>query len=74
MVSLFQIIQAIQDLDIVDGDKNPVIEQLSYAVDASRDALQSMDSLAVQGRESVDVLLGCMMAMDAVIGEAKNGK
>ena len=69
-----QLIQnAIANLTILDGDKEPILEQLSYAMDAAKDALKSMDGLTVKGRENVDVLLGCMMAMDAIIGEANNG-
>lgn len=69
-----QLIQnAIANLTILDGDKEPILEQLSCAADAIKSALKSMDDLTVKGRENVDVLLGCMMAMDAIIGEANNG-
>ena len=34
--------------------------------------LAELDEVEVKGRQSVDTLLGCMMAIDAIIGEQKN--
>ena len=73
MVTLRQIYSAIDKLKC-NGDKDAVLEQISCATDALEDALHSMDNLQVVGRESVDVLLGCMMAVEAIIGEDNNGK
>lgn len=72
MVTLRQIYSAIDTLKC-NGDKDAVLEQISCAIDALEDALKSMDDLQVSGRESVDVLLGCMMAIEQMIGESKNG-
>ena len=72
--SIQLILNAIASLTIVDGDKDPILEQLSRAMDAASDALKSMDGLTVKGRDNVDTLLGCMMAIEAIIGEENNGK
>ena len=50
-----------------------MLEQLSSAIDALEDAVKSMDELTVKGRNSVDTLLGCMMAVEQIIGEDNNG-
>lgn len=72
MVTLRQIESAINKLKC-NGDKDAVLERISCATDALEDALHSMDNLQVVGRESVDVLLGCMMATEQIIGDEKNG-
>ena len=72
MVTLRQIYSAIDSLKC-NGDKDAVLEQLSSAIDALEDAVKSMDELTVKGRDNVDTLLGCMMAVEAIIGDEKNG-
>lgn len=72
MVTLRQIDSAIDSLKC-NGDKDAVLEQISCAIDALKDALNGMDELNVKGRDNVDTLLGCMMAVEAIIGEDKNG-
>lgn len=72
MVTLRQIDSAIDSLKC-NGDKDAVLEQVSCAIDALEDALKSMDGLHVSGRNNVDVLLGCMMAVEAIIGGEKDG-
>ena len=56
---------------------------LSLGVDASRateaigllkDLLAELDEVEVKGRKNVDTLLGCMMAIEAIIGEKQNGE
>lgn len=72
MITLRQIYSAIDSLKC-DGDKDAVLEQLASAIDALEDAVKSMDELTVKGRNSVDTLLGCMMAVDSITGEKNNG-
>lgn len=72
MITLRQIYSAIDSLKC-NGDKDATLEQLSSAIDALEDAVKSMDELAVKGRDNVDTLLGCMMAVEAIIGDEKNG-
>lgn len=72
MITLRQIYSAIDSLKC-GGDKDASLEQLSSAIDALEDAVKSMDELTVKGRNSVDTLLGCMMAVEQIIGEDNNG-
>lgn len=72
MITLRQIYSAIDSLKC-GGDKDAVLEQLSSAIDVLEDAIKSMDEFTVKGRNSVDTLLGCMMAVEQIIGDEKNG-
>ena len=67
--SLKQIADALDDLCILSGDKSPVVLKLKEAREITKAALAEMDSLSVQGRGALDTLLGCMMALDAIIGK-----
>ena len=66
MVSLLKIKAAAYDLgiDITHAEK---------AIVELRDFLDVLDGVSVKGRESVDTLLGCMMATESIIGDEKNG-
>lgn len=74
MVTLKQICSALENLNVLGGDKDAVLEKLNCAINAAEDALNSMEYLQVCTRGCVDTLLGCMMATEAIIGEDGNGK
>lgn len=67
--SLQQIIDALDNLCVLEGDKAPILLKLDEARQIIKTALQDMDSLSVQGRGALDALLGCMMAIEAIIGK-----
>ena len=67
--SLRQIIDALEDLCVLDGDKAPIILKLDEARQFIKTALQDLDSLSVQGRGAIDTLLGCMMGLDGIVGK-----
>ena len=73
MVTLRKIYSALESLGILAGDKESALEQIASAIDALKEALISLDTLQVTTRANVDTLLGCMMAIDAIIGEDNNG-
>ena len=63
--------------------RNLIPSLLSVGADASKateaigllkDLLADLDEVEVKGRQKVDTLLGCMMAIEAIIGEQKNGE
>lgn len=63
--------------------RNLIPSLLSVGADASKateaigllkDLLADLDEVEVKGRQKVDTLLGCMMALDKIIGEATNGE
>ena len=67
MISLKQIIPALQTLGVS-------TEHIEAAMSELRGLLAELDEVEVKGRQSVDTLLGCMMAIDAIIGEKQNGE
>ena len=67
MITFKQIIPALQTLGIS-------TEHIETAMAELRDLLVELDDVEVKGRQKVDTLLGCMMAIDAIIGEKKNGE
>ena len=72
--SLKQIYDALDNLCVLEGDKAPILLKLDEARQFIMTALQDLDSLSVQGRSSIDTLLGCMMAMESIIGKVdENG-
>ena len=73
-VSLRMIYDSIASLEVFGGDKDAVLESISQAIDSIESAITSMDSLQVCSRQSVDTLLGCMLAAESIAGVNKNGE
>lgn len=49
-------------------------EHIDLAITELRGLLAELDEVEVKGRQNVDTLLGCMMAIEAIIGkEGENG-
>lgn len=67
MITLKQIIPALQTLGVS-------AEHIEDAIAELRGLLDELDEVEVKGRQKVDTLLGCMMAIDAIIGEKQNGE
>lgn len=44
-------------------------EHIEAAIDELRGLLSELDEVEVKGRTKVDTILGCMMALDAIIGK-----
>lgn len=70
--SLEQIIEALNTVVSLNGDKEPAIEKLKEANDLLDKALDDLDCVTVAGRSTIDTLLGCMMAIEAIIGKKGN--
>ena len=67
MITLKQIIPALQTLGVS-------TDHIEVAMAELRGLLAELDEVEVKGRQKVDTLLGCMMAIDAIIGDKKDGK
>lgn len=67
--SLKMIYDALEDLCVLEGDKAPILLKLDEARQFIKTALSEMNNLSVQGRGALDTLLGCMMAIEAIIGK-----
>ena len=66
-ITLKQLIPALQNLGVS-------TEHIEAAMEELRGLLAELDEVEVKGRQKVDTLLGCMMAIDAIIGEKQNGE
>ena len=66
-ITLKQLIPALISLG-VDG------EHIEKAIAELLGLLAELDEVEVKGRQNVDTLLGCMIAIEAIIGEQKNGE
>ena len=49
-------------------------EHIEAAMAELRGLLAELDEVEVKGRQKVDTLLGCMMTLDAIIGDEKGGE
>lgn len=65
MISLKQLIPALISLGVSE-------QHIQLAIAELQDLLTELDEVQVKGRQSVDTLLGCMMAIDALIGKDGN--
>lgn len=63
-VTLKNIIAALETLGVDTQNINDAIISL-------KDLLAKLDEIEVKGRMKLDTLLGCMMAIEAIIGEEK---
>lgn len=64
MITLKQLIPALISLGVSEHHINEAIEALTQL-------LIELDEVEVKGRQSVDTLLGCMMSIDAIIGNRR---
>lgn len=62
MVSLNQLIPALISVGVNTEHIEKAIENLACL-------LAELDEVEVKGRQQVDTLLGCMMAIDAIVGK-----
>lgn len=62
MITLKQLIPALINLGVD-------VEHINIAIDELSALLASLDDIEVKGRQNVDTLLGCMMAVEAIIGK-----
>ena len=65
MVSLNQLIPALESI----GAREEDIERVKNAQNDLVIALDGLNYVKVAGRRNVDVMLGCMMAIEAIIGK-----
>lgn len=70
--SILQIIGALNGLDALGEERSMAVVKLNEARELMVDALLEMDEISVKGRKPLDTLLGCMMAIESIIGEDDN--
>lgn len=64
-ISLKQIASALTTLCVSD-------EHIFNAISELQQLLLQLEEVEVKGRQNVDTLLGCMMALEAIIGKENN--
>ena len=67
MINLKQLIPALLSLGIS-------AERISNAIEQLNALLNELDEVEVKGRQNIDTLLGCMMAIDAIVGNQREGE
>lgn len=50
-------------------DRDNAVQKIKDAEDIIARSLLDLDAVGVVGRQNVDTLLGCMMALEAIIGK-----
>ena len=66
MANLKQLKYTLESLDFIDGDCNTVY--VGRAIENLETAAEALNTVAVRGRENIDKLLGCMLAIDMILG------
>lgn len=66
MISLYKIKTAL-------GQLGADLQKIDDATTKLTELLADLDEITVKGRDNVDTLLGCMMAVEQIIGDEKNG-
>ena len=62
MITLKQLIPALVSLGVK-------TENIYAAINELQNLLVALDEVEVKGRQNVDTLLGCMMALESIIGK-----
>ena len=66
-INLRNILASLVSIGVSDGN-------IVNAIDELEEMLSKLDEVEVKGRKNVDTLLGCMLAIEAIIGkEGDNG-
>lgn len=47
-------------------------ERINTAISELTALLENLDEVEVKGRQNVDTLLGCMMAIEAIVGKGED--
>ena len=68
MYSLKTIREALLKLEQSE-DRDNAIQKIKDAEDIIARSLLDLDAVCVNGRQNVDTLLGCMMALEAIVGK-----
>lgn len=50
------------------------VKHIEEAIESLKAAKDALETVSVRGRHDVDALLGCMIGLDMIIGEEKDGR
>lgn len=68
-ISISNIIFSLNKCPVVDGNIEEILKALYNAKGELSKALKSMDEITVKGKEPMNVLLGCIFAIEKIIGD-----
>lgn len=68
-ISISNIIFSIQNCQIIEGDVESILSSLYSAKDELNKALVAIGNITVKGKEPMNVLLGCILAIEKIIGD-----
>ena len=68
-ISNTQIIASLCALETVDGNTTLAVEKIEEANNKLREALEILNGFSVKGKTQLDILLGCMMALEIITGD-----
>lgn len=66
MANLKQVKYTLEHLDVIDGDTST--EYIDKAVEALETASEALNTIGVRGKNNLDMLLGCMLGIDEILG------
>ena len=68
MITIDQIDLTLENVPTKGGEIKEAIDDVQKARDLLHSALNHLDTVQVSGRQEIDSLLGCMMAIEAMLG------
>lgn len=69
-ISINQIVLALKSLEVLDDfGRNEAVEHLKNAIKELNIVKDEMEIIPVKGREQIDILFGCMLGLDLILGE-----
>lgn len=67
-ITIENLLFSMGNIQIVDGNIEKVLLPLNNAKDELNKALNAMSDITVKGKESMNVLLGCIIAIEKILG------
>ena len=71
-INICNIIATMGNIRPTSGDIVPVLDKMVEAREKLEEVLQDLDNLPVKGKEMLDMHLGCILAIEQIIGDTEN--
>ena len=68
-INIVNIRSSVEQIEITDGDKQRILDELAQAREHLDSVYAGLNELAVKGKTAMDVLLGCILAVEQIIGK-----
>ena len=67
-ITIENLLFSMNNIHFVDGDIEKVLLPLNNAKDELNKALEAMGDITVKGKDSLNVMLGCIVAVEKILG------